>query len=148
MKEIPSAANLTFKGQSPKERSERLKKWFSVLSEIPYSELVKDVFETESSDPFVNDNQEEFGDSLFILKVAPDLDYHAYALLIIYFCFKANGTGYVSVDQNISEYGLDDSVVNAMLEHTEERDYDDWKAMLSAVIKMLNEAYGHKIPLL
>ena len=147
MKEIPRAANLKFKGQSPKERNERLKKWFSVLSEIPYSELVKDVFETETSDPFVEDNQEEFGDSMFILKVAPNLDYHQYALLVIYFCFKANGTGYVSVDENISEYDLHDSVVNVMLEHTEEREYDDWKVMLSAIENMLNKAYGHKIPL-
>lgn len=147
MKEIQSVSKVKFKGQSPEERNERLKKWFSVLSEIPYSELVKDVFETESSDPFVEDNQEEFGDSLFILKVAPNLDYHAYALLVIYFCFKANGTGYVSVDENISEYGLDDSVVNAMLEHTEDREYDNWKAMLSTIEKMLNKAYGHKIPL-
>ncbi len=146
MKKVETVKNHDFNGQSPLEREQRLKEWNSVLEKIPYTELVKGYFKKISDDDFVLDNEDEFGDSLFILRISPDINYHSQASMILFFCFKASGEGYLSICDEPSHFELGDPVVDVMLNYLDQLNFETWNEMLETIIEMLNKAYQDKIP--
>jgi len=134
--------------QTEEERNQRLKEWETLLSDIPNCEIAK--AEEDVSDGFIEDNDEIFENSIFVISTGPDLNYHPSAYMIIYFMFENDGKVRIQDEGNYLHCpDLADPVVERFKEIYEENSptiAESWSEGYEEIIKIIEYAFGRGIP--
>ncbi len=101
----------------------------------------------ECNDDWVRDSRKT-ENSIFILSVSADLDYHHYAFMVLYFCFYANGEFEIFNSENLDDEDcsdLNDPVANVLLNYSQST-ADSWKEGYKLIVKIVEEAFKNSIP--
>src|SRR6056297_2446664 len=135
--------------QTKEERKQRLNEWKALLSEIPNCEVAK--AGEDVPDVFVRDNEDIFGNSIFVISISPaDLDYHPSAYIILYFTFENDGKVMIWDEGNFLFYpNLNDPVVERFKEIYEQNSpmiAESWSEGYEKIIKIIEYAFGKEIP--